>query len=114
MFPQVHLKNVLQALISHRTSWQLRQNGHFQHSFGCGPSGRGLPRPQHRFSSSSPSSEEPLQLVPECAYEGDKREAAAAIMAAQSSASSSSQPISLFHVRDTLMVRGGSERSYYF
>lgn len=100
---QVHLKNVLQALVSHATTWQLRQRGHFQYSFGCGPSGCGLPRPHH---SPILSPKELVGCVPKCAYEGDRREAAAAMLAAQSGVvASDSQPISLFHVRDALTVR---------
>ena len=89
--------------MAHRTSWQLRQNGHFQHSFGRGPSGCGLPRPHN---APVLSSEGLVELVPECAYEGDRREAAAAMLAAQSGmVPEGSHPVSLFHVRDALTVR---------
>ena len=100
---QAHLKNVLQTLVAHTTSWQLRQNGHFQHSFGSGSSGCGLPRPHH---APVVDSEEMMELVPECAYEGDRREAAAAMLAARSGMMGGhGRPISLFHVRDALTVR---------
>lgn len=43
--------------------------------------------------------------VPECRYEGDRREAVAAAMAAQSTLSADEgRPISLFHFRDALTV----------
>lgn len=94
---------MLQTLVAHMTTWQLRQKGHFQYSFGCGPSGCGLPRPRH---SPILSPKEAVGGVPKCAYEADRREAAAAMLAAQSGVvAEESQPISLFHVRDTLTVR---------
>ena len=100
---QAHLKNVLQTLTSHVTSWQSRKNGHFQHSFGCGSSGRGLPRPRH---APIVSSEELVDSVPECSYDEDRREAAAAMLAAQSGVRADvTQPVSLFTVRDALTVR---------
>ena len=90
---QNHLKNVLQTLIAHMSTWQTRTGGQFQHSFGNSSSGCGLTR--SRLAS----------CVPECRYEGDRREAVSAMLAAQSTLSADEgKPISLFHFRDALMV----------
>ena len=44
-----------------------------------------------------------MDTVPECGYEGDRREAATAMLAAQSGGDGS-HPISLFNLRDALTV----------
>ncbi|CAI8000579.1 Transcriptional adapter 1 [Geodia barretti] len=89
-----HLKNVLQTLIAHMSTWQTRTGGQFQHSFGNSSSGCGLTR---------------SRCVPECRYEGDRREAVSAMLAAQSTLSADEgKPISLFHFRDALMLNRSS------
>ena len=81
------------------STWQTRKNGCFQHSFGSTSSGCGHPRHGHT------PLDELVDQVPECAYEGDRREAAAAMLAAQSTVSpNEGQPISLFNFRDALTV----------
>ena len=100
---QTHLKNVLQTLVAHMNTWQTSKNGHFQHSFGGSSGGCGL-----SWSHHTPQGEL-MEQVPECPYEGDRREAAAAMLAAQSTVSANEgRPISLFHFRDALTVRNPS------
>jgi hypothetical protein len=95
-FFQNHLKNVLQTLIAHVSTWQTRTGRQFQHSFGNSSSGCGLTR-SHVASQA--------YCVPECRYEGDRREAVSAMLAAQSTLSADEgRPISLFHFRDALTV----------
>ena len=84
------MKNVLQVLIAHRTSWRLR-GGKFQHSFGHGLNGSSLSR---------------SSVLPDRPYLGDRGEAEAAMMAAQGNPESCTDAINLFHVRDALMVSG--------
>ena len=75
-------------------TWQTTRHKHFQHSFGGSSGGCGLQL------GHTPHEE------PECEYEGDRREAVAAMVAALSTvAAEEGQPISLFHVRDALTVR---------
>jgi hypothetical protein len=50
-----------------------------------------------------------MELVPERTYEGDRREAAAAMLAARSGMlGDHGRPISLFHVRDALTLNRSS------
>jgi transcriptional adapter 1 len=95
-----HLKNVLQTLIAHVSTWQTRTGRQFQHSFGNSSSGCGLTR-SHVASQA--------YCVPECRYEGDRREAVSAMLAAQSTLSADEgRPISLFHFRDALTLNRSS------
>ena len=83
------MKNVLQALISHSTSWQLR-GCHFQHSFGQGVDGTTLSCPI---------------TLPNRPYLRDTVDAQKSMGFARGRPEACSEPINLFHVRDTLMVR---------
>ena len=103
---QHHLKNVLQTLIAHVSTWRTRKNGNFQHSFGASASGCGLRQSQAANREGT---------VSEFRYEGDRREAASAMLAAQSTLSpDEGQPISLFHFRDALTVSYNNTNHFVF
>ena len=100
---QLHLKNVIQALISSQTSWLTKEGTKFHHSFGQGPStARVLPsRPCSPSSSPSPS----RQLSGGRKFERQEmREAKAIQMASLNTPIRQMQPLNLFHLRDALRV----------
>ena len=85
---------MIQTLIAHHTSWQLRQ-GQFQHSFGRGLASRALP-------SSATSSSIPEKQVG--VYPADATEAKAAMMAAHGTLVRKVEPLTLFNLSNALQV----------
>ncbi len=92
---QVFLKNVLQMVISHHTSWKL-DGRNFQHSFGNGDS-----RSNPLLDNS--------QLLPRVQrslyqYKSGERVEADSVARLSSRVGGIWEPINLFHLRDALLV----------
>ena len=94
---QAFLKNVLQALISHCTSWRLK--GHqFQHAFGSG-----LTKSRNNVKDSDLMPKVQMALSSYQSGERDEAEVTA-MLASSSGPHSCSEPLTLFNLRDALMV----------
>ncbi len=94
---QVFLKNVLQVVISHRTSWKL-DGQNFQYSFGNGVS---------RSKPLLENSHLPPQVQTALAqYAPEERQETESVARLPSKGTGVWEPINLFHLRDALLVGG--------
>lgn len=112
---QCHLKNVIQTLIAHQCSWRTRKATHFQHSFGNGPTATSSSYPPSIIESvtplavtgdrdDGPPSENSTSGLVDVASVSHS-EAELAMMTSRGAPAQQMKPLTLFHLRDALMVR---------
>ena len=108
---QCYLKNVIHTLIAHQSNWRSKKGGQFQHSFGSGlsrtaldPSGPSTETVDTVAESEDSSASDEQTELQASVRVLNRKEAELAMMAARGAPSKQLEPLTLFYLRDALMV----------